>query len=108
MNCYRISPHVFIEFFDDDAVLLVADRDLMVTVNHVAAKLFEQASSQSAGRFFNRTDWVNFLLQNFQLNQANAERQVRSLLGFALRHGLVEKPLQDDFSFEASLCQTAD
>jgi hypothetical protein len=91
VNRYHISPHVFIEFFDEDAVLLVADRDLMVTVNHAAAMLYEQASLQSAGRSFNRSDWVNFLLRNFQLNQANAERQVRSILGFALRHGLVEK-----------------
>lgn len=71
--------------------MLVADQDLMVTVNHAAANLFEQASLQSAGRSFQRSEWVNFLLQNFQLDRMNAERQARSILGFALRHGLVEK-----------------
>ncbi len=39
MNCYQLSPHVFIERFDEDAVMLVADRDVMVTVDHVAARL---------------------------------------------------------------------
>ena len=91
MNCYQLSPHVVIEFFDADAVMLVADRDVMVTVNHAAAALFEQASSQSEGRRFNRTDCLNFLLQNFELNRADAERQVKSILGFALRQGLVAK-----------------
>jgi hypothetical protein len=108
VKCYRISPHVFIEFFADDAVMLVADQDLMVTVNHAAAKLFEQASLQSAGRSFRRTDWVNFLLQNFQLDQSDAEWQTRSILGFALRHGLVEQRTQDNLLLEESLCQTAD
>ena len=108
VTCYRISPQVFIEFFDEDAVLLVADQDLMVTVNHAAAQLFEQAALQSAGRFFNRSDWVNFLRQNFQLNQVNAERQVRSILGFALRHGLVEKKTAKQLFFEEALCQTVE
>ena len=88
--------------------MLVADQDLMVTVNHAAAQLFEQASLESSGQSFNRTDCLNFLLHTFQLNQVNAERQVRSILGFALRHGLVEKQLQDNFFFEDLFCQTAD
>ncbi len=43
MNCYQLSPHVFIELFDEDAVMLVADRDVMVTVNQAAAQIFQQA-----------------------------------------------------------------
>ncbi len=71
--------------------MLIANRDVMVTVNHAAAALFEQASLLPEGRFFNRSDCLNFLLQNFDLNRADAERQTRSILGFALRHGLVVK-----------------
>ena len=108
MHCYRIPSHVFIEFFDEDAVMLVADQDLMVTVNHAAAKLFEQASLHFAGGSFNRIDCVSFLLQNFQIDQTHAEQQARSLLGFALRHGLVEKKRQDTFPSMEALCQTAD
>lgn len=91
VDYYQLSPHVFIEFFDEDAVMLVADRDVMVTVNHAAATLFEQASVQSEERPFTRTDCLNFLLHNFELNRTDAERQIRSILGFALRHGLVVK-----------------
>ena len=91
MDYYQLSPHVFIEFFDEDAVILVADRNVMVTVNHAAATLFEQALLQPEGRCFNRNDCLNFLLQNFELNRTDAKRQVKSILGFALRQGLVAK-----------------
>ncbi len=89
IHSYQLSPHVYVEFFDEDAVMLVADRDLIVTVNHTAAKLFAQARNVAGSRLFNRSDCVNFLLDHYQLPRREAEVQMCSLLGFALKHGMV-------------------
>ena len=42
---YQLSPHVYLESFDEDAVLLIADQDYMITVNHAGAQLFKQAQA---------------------------------------------------------------
>ena len=91
MNCYQLSPHVFIEKFDEDAIMLVADRDVMVTVNYAAAQIFKQALETVASETFSRSDCVNHLLQFYDLTGSEAAAQMRSLLGFALRHRMVLK-----------------
>ena len=91
MNYYQLSPHVFIEFFDEDAVMLVADRDVMVTVNQMAAQIFQHAREMVGNETFNRSACVDFLLENYQLSGQEAAGQMRSMLGFGLRQGLVLK-----------------
>lgn len=91
MSTYQLSPHVCLEFFDKDAVLLVADRDVLVTVNQMAAQIFEHAREIIGSGAFDRSACVDFLLENYQLSGQEAEGQMRSLLGFGLRHGLVLK-----------------
>ena len=91
MHCYQLSPHIYLESFDEDAVLLVADRDVMVTVNHAAAQLFSQAQMTVGGSEFSRTDCVHFLLDNYELSNPDAEKKMRSLLGFGLKQHLIFK-----------------
>lgn|GEM_PF-2724305 len=91
MSCYQLSPHVAIEFFDEDAVMLVADRDVIVTVNQVAAQIFQHAQEIIGNETFNRSACVDFLLENYQLSGQEAEGQMRSMLSFGLRQGLVLK-----------------
>lgn len=91
MHLYQISPHIYVESFDEDAVLLVADRDVMVTVNRAAAELFEKAKATMENSFFSRSDCVNFLLDQYDLTILDAEKQMRSILGFGLKQYLVIK-----------------
>ena len=91
MNCYQLSPHVLIEFFDEDAVILVADRDVIMTVNQMAVQIFQHARQVVGNETFNRTACVDFLLENYQLADHDAAGQMRSLLGFGLRQGLILK-----------------
>ena len=86
---YQISPHVYLESFDKDAVLLVADRDMMVTVNHAAAQLFKQAQELFGNSMFSRSDCVTFLLDHYELTRLDAEQQMSSLLGFSLKQGVI-------------------
>jgi hypothetical protein len=88
---YQFSPHLYLEFFEADAVLLIADRDVMVTLNHAAARLFEEALELFQDRTFSRSDCVDFLLHNYDMTASEAEREVRSLLGFGLIMALVVK-----------------
>jgi len=71
--------------------MLVADRDVMVTVNQMAAQIFQHAREMVGNETFNRSACVDFLLENYQLSAREADMQMRSLLGFGLRQGLVLK-----------------
>lgn len=93
MQQYRFSPQVFLEVFPEAAVILVADRNIMLKINSAAARLFELASTAAQDRTFTRHDVQNFLLENYHLSSDEAATQVRSLLVFGLRNGVVEKHL---------------
>ena len=93
MQHYRLSPHVFLEVFPEAAVMLVADRNIMVKINHAAARVYELASAAAQGNSFTRQDARNFLMDHYQLTSVEAASQLRSLLGFGLRNGVVEKRL---------------
>lgn len=91
MHCYQIFPHIYLEHFDEDAVLLVADRDVIVTVNHAAAQLFKQAQASVGNGLFSRSDCVNFLLENYDLSNLDAEKMMRSIIGFGLMQHVIFK-----------------
>jgi hypothetical protein len=91
MYCYQLSPNVYLEIFKQDAVLLIADRDVMVTVNLAAAKLYECARESFGYGDFNRFDCVHFLLESYDMSDQEAEDQMRSILGFGLKQRLVLK-----------------
>lgn len=88
---YQLSPHVYLESFDEDAVLLIADHDYMITVNHAGARLFEQAQEVVGDGLFSRSDCVNFLLERYELTAIEAEKKMRSIIGFGLRQYVVFK-----------------
>ena len=91
MHCYQLSPNVYLEIFKQDAVLLLAARDVMVTVNHAAAQLYECARESVGDSDFSRVDCVRFLLENYDMSERDAEVQMRSILGFGLKQRLVLK-----------------
>ena len=88
MRRYQLSTHVYLEIFPDDAVMFVADRHIMLNINHAAAQLYEAFLRDNP---FTRDDMLYFLLDNYDISRNDAERQLRSLLGFGLRHGVVTK-----------------
>ena len=91
MHCYQLSPNVYLEAFKKEAVLLVADRDVMITVNHAAAQLFECARESIGANEFGRSDCVRFLSENYDVSVCEAEAQMRSILAFGLRQHMVLK-----------------
>ena len=91
MPCYDFSPDVYVERFDDDVILFLAERDLMLTVNLAAGELYEAARSALGKRPFNRRQCTEFLTENYELSSAEADRQARSLLSFGLRRGILVK-----------------
>ena len=91
MHCYQISPHIYLESFAEDAVLLIADQDFMITVNHAGAHLFKLAQEAIGNGPFSRADCVKFLLDNYELTTFEAEKKMRSILGFGLVHDVIVK-----------------
>ena len=88
---YQLSPHVYLESFDEDAVLLIADHDYMITVNHAGSQLFEQAQEAVGDGLFSRSDCVKFLLDQYDLTNLDAEKKMRSIIGFGLRQYMIFK-----------------
>jgi hypothetical protein len=91
VHLYQFSPHIYIETFDEESVLLVADRDFMVTVNSAGEELFKSAKASLGNSFFSRSDCIDFLLDQYDLAPHEAEKQMRSLLGFGLKQYLLAK-----------------
>jgi len=91
MHIYRFSPHIYLEPFTEAALLLVADRGLMMKIDQTAADLFEQLLAAIGETPFSRSDVVDFLLARYDMSRPEAERRMRSLLGFGLKHRLCER-----------------
>ena len=91
MKHYRLSPNVHIELFEEEAILFVADEDVMVTVNEAGAELFEAAHGALKNLPFTRSECRDFLLDNYDLSMEEAEHEAVSLLSFGLRNRIVVK-----------------
>lgn len=88
---YQFSPHVYLECFDEDAVLLIADHDYMITINRAGAELYEQAQEAIGNGAFNRSDCIAFLLQHYELTEDEAEQKMRSIIGFGLAQHIISR-----------------
>lgn len=91
MRLYKMSSHVFLEVFEEDAVLFVADRNEMLSINHAAAELFGMAQNAAGEKTFTRAEFFDFLLDNYQMSKLEAEQRMRAVLGFCLQRGIVQK-----------------
>jgi len=91
MRHYRLSPDVYLERFDEDAILFVADRARMVTVNRAAAELYEAACTALSDRPFTPAEGAELLLRSYDLAAEDALRQVQAMLAFGLRQRIVER-----------------
>ena len=90
MKTYRLATELYLEWFDDEALLLVAECDLLLTLNRAGGVLFEALSATFFGRFFTLQDGSDWLGENYELTAAACRKQARSLLAFALKYHLAE------------------
>lgn len=88
MKQYHLVSSLHLEWFDDEALLLVADQHLLLTVNAAAATLFESLSAFFAGRTFTLAEGVEWLDRHYELTAEACRQQARGLLAFALKYHL--------------------
>ena len=88
MHCFRLLPRVYLERFDSDSLLLIADRDCLLTVNSAAADLYVEAVREFGSNRFSLQEVVDRLSAHYDLNTQQCRVKARELLAFALRHGL--------------------
>jgi hypothetical protein len=86
---YRFSPDLAIERFADEAILFVAARDELITINQAAADLFEAAVAAFAGRSFDCKAAIEWFAYTYDLTVDDVNSKLRPLLAFAVRHGIV-------------------
>jgi hypothetical protein len=91
MRRYLLSPSVYLERFDAEALLLVADWNRLLTINPGAADLFELSSAEFRARDFTSADLTAWLCRHYDLPVAECRSKSRELLAFALKHHIVER-----------------
>ena len=91
MFAYRFSPNLAIERFSDEAILFVAERDALITVNRGAADFFEAAVKAFSERSFGREEVTEWFESSFDLPTEEVTSKLLPLLAFAVRHGIVVK-----------------
>ena len=91
MRLFRLSPLVCLERFDADALLLVADRDRLLTVNAAAADLYTEAAQAFGNRQFSLEEGVGWLADHYDLSAQQCRVKARELLAFGLKQGLVRR-----------------
>ena len=88
---YAFATGVYLERFDDEALLLVADRDRLLTVNAAAADLFALAIQAFGSRPFSPGEAGDWLAGQYALAARDCRAKARELLAFGLRHGLIRR-----------------
>lgn len=88
---YRFAPNLFLERFDQEALLLVADCSRLLTINAAAADLFELAMAEFAARSVTVDDIANWLEQHYDLTREACHAWSRELLAFALKNHLADR-----------------
>ena len=88
-RCYRFAPRLYLEHFGNEALLLVGDRDRLLTINTAAAQLLDLATSCFAVRPVTVAGLTSWLAGNFDLPVIDCHRISRELLAFALRNRLL-------------------
>lgn len=91
MKSFQLLPDIHIERFDDQAVLFVAKQDRLITVNAASAELYAEILAKFGQKPFAIDEIVTFICLSFQISSNDALAQVRRLLSFGLRQGLVCK-----------------
>jgi hypothetical protein len=89
MRHFRLSSRVYLERFDADALLLVADRQLLLTVDAASAELFTEAARTFGDRPFTAQQGGDWLADGFDLSAQECRDKIRELLAFGLKYGLV-------------------
>lgn len=91
ISAFRLSPRIYLERFDDGALLLVADRNRLLCVNDAAADLFDEISRTFASKSFTVEQGYDWLASQYELHPGECLARTRGLLAFGLRQGLIRQ-----------------
>jgi hypothetical protein len=88
---YRFAPDLAIERFDEEAILFVAERDALITINRGAADLFEAMADAFYGRTFDRREAAAWFERTFDLPPEDVQAKLLPVLAFAFRNRIIFK-----------------
>jgi len=91
VSFYCLSEKLSLECFGDEAILLVADWDRLLTLDRIAAQLFVLLQAKLGTEPFDRTDVSMLLSEHYDLGASDVDAEVVKLLAFGLRQGIVLK-----------------
>lgn len=91
VHSYRFSEELSLESFGDEAILQIADWDRLLTLDATAVRLFRLLQRKLGSKPFSRNGLSQLLQEHYDLNNAEAEAEMKGLLAFGLRQGILLK-----------------
>jgi hypothetical protein len=88
-TAYRLSPDVVLEWFGDEALILLADRDVFIRVNRPAGDLLTLMQNAFGGRAFSPRELAELFASHFDLSEDDAAAKSGQLLESWSVHGIV-------------------
>jgi len=88
---YSFSEELCLESFGNEAILLVADWDRLLTVDAAAAQLLSFLQSRLGTEPFSRNGLSSLLSEHYELSEMDANEEMVKLLIFGLRQRIIHK-----------------
>lgn len=90
-SLYRLVPDLAFEMFDNQAIIFLAGRDLLLTVNRAAAVILELVQNRFAEEHFTSTELAAQLEGQYHLSRAESLAEARKIIAFSIKHGIINR-----------------
>lgn len=86
---YRLSPNLVLEYFEDEALALLATQDCFVRVNKAGADLIRLVQAAFAAQSFSDKDLEALLANHFELAAEESCAAAQRILMSWVEHGIL-------------------
>ena len=90
---YQFSPHLVIERFDDEGLVLVAEQDRFLTINRAALDLMELMRSAFGERGFSVQELVALLDGHYELSLEQSSQEAQAVVAAWFDQGILTLPM---------------
>lgn len=85
---YSVVTDILVEDFDEKAIIFLASRDLLITVNRAAGRLLELILETFSARQFSLEELSHLLQEKYDMAAVDANKEAEGILSYSLRLGI--------------------
>jgi len=91
MKTYCIASDLALELFKDEAVVLLARKKSLITLDKPAAGLLTLIKETFSSKSFSLLNLRELLTQHYDLTANKAEKEIRKILASWLEYGIISR-----------------